>query len=599
MVMAIQTSTPRRRWLHMARLTLGRALPAHLPFFRAVLLRLRRGRRAIVDYFFSSLSRRIVILNLAGLAALLFGILYLNQFRAGLIDARVQSLLTQGEIIAAAIAGNATVDDGAIALNPGALVGGDGEDSPGDGERLSFGINPEQVAPLLRRLIAPAKLRARVYDNDGALVVDSSFLFTRGEAIRPDALRPGVKPGLLDQAWRSLRAVFARDDLPRYRELGATEGRGYPEVVLALAGRSAPVVRVNERGELIVSVAVPVQKARSAIGALLLSTQGGDIDAIIDAERLAILRVFAVASAVMLVLSLLLSGSIAGPVRRLAEAAEKVRGLSKARAEIPDFTDRQDEIGHLSGALRDMTAALYGRIEAIERFAADVAHELKNPLTSLRSAVETMPLARTDDQRRRLLHVINHDVRRLDRLITDIADASRLDAELQREQRESIDVGAILISICSHYNDTAQTDGPSIRLTLERHALGARTFITSGHGGRLARVFTNLIDNARSFSHQGGEIRVCAKREGGVIEITVDDDGPGIAAEPIERIFERFYTDRPESAFGNNSGLGLSITKQIVEAHRGRIIASNRTISDGDGLPQVAGARFVVRLPAS
>lgn len=589
----------RQRGLKMPRRASWRVLPALPGFLRVGLQRLRKGWQAIVDYFFSSLSRRIVILNLAGLAALLFGILYLNQFRAGLIDARVQSLLTQGEIIAAAIAGNATVDDGALALNPGALSGGDGDDGANDSESFSFGINPEQVAPVLRRLIAPAKLRARVYDNEGALVIDSSFLFTRGEAVRPDALRPGAKPSLLDQAWRSLRGILARDDLPRYLELGATEGRGYPEVVLALGGRSAPVVRVNQRGELIVSVAVPVRKARSAIGALLLSTQGGDIDAIIDAERLAILRVFAVASGVMLVLSLLLSASIAGPVRRLAQAAEKVRGLSKTRGEIPDFTDRQDEIGHLSGALRDMTGALYGRIEAIERFAADVAHELKNPLTSLRSAVETLPLARNDDQRRRLLHVINHDVRRLDRLITDIADASRLDAELQREQGEAIDVGAILIAICSNYNEIGQGSGPAIRLTLENHALGVRTFITNGHGGRLARVFTNLIDNAISFSGKDSSILVAAKREGGVIEIIVDDDGPGIAAEPIERIFERFYTDRPESAFGNNSGLGLSITKQIVEAHRGQIIASNRTAVDGAGATYVAGARFIIRLPAN
>ena len=568
---------------------------------RSIAPRLRQSGRAITAYFFSSLSRRIVFLNLAGLAALLFGILYLNQFREGLIEARVQSLLTQGEIISAAIASSATLDDGTISIDPQALVGGEGEATTN--EPLYFGINPEQVAPVLRRLIAPARLRARVYDHDGALIIDSSFLFTRGEAWRPDAPRPGARPSLTDQAWRYLRSVFARDDLPRYLELGPTQGRGYPEVEHALAGRSASVVRVNLRGELIVSVAVPVQKARNAVGALLLSTQGGDIDAIIDAERLAILRVFVVAAAVMLVLSLLLSASIAGPVRRLAEAAERMRGLSKSREEIPDFTDRHDEIGHLSGALREMTGALYGRIEAIERFAADVAHELKNPLTSLRSAVETLPLTRTDDQRRRLLEVINHDVRRLDRLITDIADASRLDAELQRDKTQPIDLAAILTAICEGQNETRLEDDPHIQLAILAHLLGAKAFIINGHDTRLARVFINLIDNAKSFSpaqgsHAKGGIRVAVRRTGSTIEVTIEDDGPGISVEPIERIFERFYTDRPESAFGNNSGLGLSISKQIVEAHRGTIMAVNRKQILPDGSERVCGAQFIVKLPA-
>lgn len=558
---------------------------------------LRLGARAVGDYFFSSLTRRIVFLNLAGLAALLFGILYLNQFRAGLIEARVQSLLTQGEIISAAIAGSATLDDGSITLDPGALASGENGANPSD--QLSFGINPEQIAPVLRRLIAPARLRARVYDGEGALVIDSRFLFARGEAWRPDAARAERHASLIDQAWRSMRRFFARDDLPRYVELGPTEGKGYPEVILALSGRSAPVVRVNQNGELIVSVAAPVQKGHSTIGALLLSTQGGDIDAIIDAERLGILRVFAVACVVMLVLSLLLSASIAGPVRRLAAAAERVQGLTKSREEIPDFSDRQDEIGHLSGALRDMTGALYRRIEAIERFAADVAHELKNPLTSLRSAVETFPLARTDEQRQRLLAVLNHDVRRLDRLITDIADASRLDAELQRERGEIINLSTILSAICEGYNNAALAQEPRVTLTLASHQLGAKAFLVNGHGLRLARVFTNLIDNAKSFSAPGSDIRVSARREGGVVEIIVDDDGPGIAAEPVERIFERFYTDRPESAFGNNSGLGLSITRQIIEAHRGKIIACNRVEKSADGAGRICGARFSISLPAA
>jgi two-component system sensor histidine kinase ChvG len=332
-------------------------------------------------------------------------------------------------------------------------------------------------------------------------------------------------------------------------------------------------------------------------GVLLLSTQGGEIDSAVTSERLQVLILFLALGAVMVLLSVLLARTIAGPVRRLAEGAESVGRRIKSRVEIPDFTRRRDEIGELSGALRSMTGSLYSRIEAIESFAADVSHELKNPLTSLRSAVETMPLAKTPESRARLLAVIEHDVRRLDRLITDIADASRLDAELQRQDAAPVDVVRLLNTVTGVANEVQRDDGVKIVLTFEGGVPSA--FVVPGHDSRLGQVIDNLIENARSFSSQDGTVRITAKRLRNAVEITVDDDGPGIQPEAMERIFERFYTDRPHQGFGQNSGLGLSISRQIIEAHGGRIRAENRIgVSDGPDGPQVLGARFVMRLPA-
>jgi two-component system sensor histidine kinase ChvG len=358
------------------------------------------------------------------------------------------------------------------------------------------------------------------------------------------------------------------------------------------------MVRVNSRGEVIVSVAVPVLRSRAINGVLMLSTQGDDIDQMVTAERLAILKVGGVASAVMIVLSLLLASTIAGPVRRLADSAERVRRRIKTRVEIPDFTRRRDEIGHLSGALRDMTGALYNRIEAIEMFAADVAHELKNPLTSLRSAVETLPLARSDSSRARLLEVIEHDVKRLDRLISDISDASRLDAELQRQDMAPVDLRRLLTTLTSVANETRLGHDVAVEARFERRS-SSDIFLVPGHDSRLGQVISNLLSNAQSFSESGGKVRILCRRVRSEIEIVVDDDGPGIRPDALERVFERFYTDRPHQGFGQNSGLGLSISKQIIDAHGGRIWAENRMGRKGaDGEPTIAGARFVVRLPA-
>jgi two-component system, OmpR family, sensor histidine kinase ChvG len=348
---------------------------------------------------------------------------------------------------------------------------------------------------------------------------------------------------------------------------------------------------------VIVSVAVPVQRFRAINGSLMLSTQGDDIDQMVTAERIAILRVFGVAAAVMIVLSILLASTIAGPVSRLADSAEHIRRRVKTRIEIPDFTRRRDEIGHLSGALREMTDSLYNRIEAIERFAADVAHELKNPLTSLRSAVETLPLARNDNSRARLLAVIEHDVRRLDRLISDISDASRLDAELQRQDVAPVDMRRLLNTLVTVSNETRHNN---VDVQVRFEGTSFDTFAVPGHDSRLGQVISNLLSNACSFSPEGGTVHVtCRRVRGNEVEVIVDDEGQGIRSDALERIFERFYTDRPHQGFGQNSGLGLSISKQIVEAHGGKIWAENR-IGEADSSvePPVLGARFVVRLPA-
>jgi two-component system, OmpR family, sensor histidine kinase ChvG len=555
---------------------------------------LARGWQFFITQSSSSLTRRIVVLNLTGLVALSIGIIVLSQFRAGLIDARIQSLLVQGEIIAGAIASSATVETGSsITLDPDKLLNLHPGESYGPNEDalygLDFPINPERVGPILRRLVSPTKTRARIYDRDGVILVDSRNLYGRGDILRYDLPPPTAeKPGFFERAFISLRMWLGRGDLPLYHELGPDDGKGYTEVARALDGHNASMVRINDRGDVIVSVAVPVQRFRAVRGALMLSTQGADIDDMVEAERLAILKVFLIAAAVMVVLSILLAGTIAEPVRRLADAAERVRHRIRSRIEIPDFTRRRDEIGHLSGTLRGMTDALYSRIEAIESFAADVAHELKNPLTSL---------AKNEESRSRLLTTIQHDVKRLDRLISDISDASRLDAELQRQDAAPVDFAKLLSTLVAVANEIKREDCVKVSLRFEGGA--GRGFQVPGHDSRLGQIIDNLIENARSFSPPAGTVRVTCRRSRHQVEILVDDDGPGVRPDVREKIFERFYTDRPHQGFGQNSGLGLSISKQIVEAHGGSISVENRTGPIGvDGEPRVLGARFVVRLPA-
>ena len=571
------------------------------PAGRGMIRRLSEYWEYFVNQGSSSLTRRIVFLNVASLVVLFIGILYLSQSRQFFIEARIRSLQVQAEIIAGAIAASAAVETDAITIDPDRLLELQlGETLGPDESTLEFPINPEQVAPVLRRLISPTNTRARIYDREGVLLLDSRNLYGRGDVLRFDLPTPeDERPGFFERQWISLQKRLTRGDLPIYHELGSQNGKGYPEVVAALTGSTSSIVRMNMRGEVIVSVATPVQRFRAVRGVLLLSTQGADIEDSVSAERLAILKVFLVAAVVMTLLSMFLARTIAGPVRRLADAAERVRRRVRTRVEIPDFTNRRDEIGDLSGALREMTNVLYSRIEAIESFAADVAHELKNPLTSLRSAVETIPLARTQESKERLFAVIQHDVSRLDRLISDISDASRLDAELQRQESAPVDLHTLLTTVVTVANEVRQDDGVHVALSFEGG--GPQAFVVPGHDSRIGQVIDNLIANARSFSTPGGSVRVTARRTRDKVEIVVDDDGPGIRPDAMQKIFERFYTDRPHQGFGNNSGLGLSISRQIIEAHGGKIWAENRRgVPTHDGAePLILGARFIVQLPAA
>jgi two-component system sensor histidine kinase ChvG len=572
------------------------------PRHGGAMYRVRRAFRILGLQASSSLVRRIIVLNLVGLVALLGGFLYLNQFREGLIDARVQSLLIQGEIIAGAIAGSATVETDSITIDPERLLQMQAGESivVGDDE-VEFSINPARVAPLLRRLVTPTRTRARIYDQDAELLLDSASLYSRGDILKFDLAPPDTTDKtIFERTWNLMKHGFGSMAPKPVEEAGGSSGRTIPEVARALGGLPASTVRVNSLGDTIVSVAVPIQRSRLVKGVLLLSTLGGDIDTTIDKERMAIFRIFGVAAAVMVIVSAFFAGTIAGPIRRLSAAADRVRRGVKIREEIPDFTDRSDEIGQLSGSLSEMTKSLYNRIEAIESFAADVAHELKNPLTSLRSAVETWPLAKTDESRARLLDVIQHDVRRLDRLISDISNASRLDAELARADAEKVDLALLAEAVTGVANSITRENHVSVKLNIERSANAKSPFIVTGHDSRLGQVLTNVIENACSFSPTGGEVRVSLGRIGPDIEIVIEDDGPGIPAHALEKVFQRFYTDRPEQGFGQNSGLGLSISRQIIAAHHGRIWAENRYAQsphEPDAMP--IGARFIIRLSAT
>ncbi len=562
----------------------------------------RRGHRLFEQLFFSSLTRRIVILNLAALCVLVAGIMYLNQFRDGLIDAKIDSLRTQGKIIAGAIAASATVDTTSILIDPEKLMelqaGQSITPKAESTDNWDFPINPVRVAPLLRRVISPQTTRARIYDRDANLLLDSRVLYSSGQVLSYN-LPPIVedKPGFFERFRNWFTNTIYGSDIVMDNDQPNGNGAVYPEVVKAVNGLLATAQRRNAQGELVVSVAVPVQRYHAVVGVLLLSTVGSDIDNIVRAERLAIFKVFAVVAAVLLVLSLFLAYTIANPLRKLSAAADRVRHGTNKRVEIPNFSDRQDEVGHLSTSIRDMTDALYTRIEAIERFAADVSHELKNPLTSLRSAVETLPLAKTDDARKRLFDIIQHDVRRLDRLITDISDASRLDAELARENSDKVDLTPLLESIVRASREVRRNKtAANIVLDISPRN-GGKPYIVAGHDLRLGQVVSNLIENARSFiPPENGEIRVAMRSVGAKVIIIVEDNGPGIRAENIDRIFERFYTDRPGAeSFGQNSGLGLSISRQIIEAHNGTLNAENITApNDPD---KKLGARFTIVLP--
>ena len=545
----------------------------------------------------ASIGRRIIVGNLIGLAVLIFGILALNQHQEWLIAAKRDSLRIQGEIIAAAIAASASIDTDRLTFEPDRLPEVEGARLPYRDDAfaaLELSLRPDRVGPVLRRLIQSAhNTRARIYDREGELLVDSHRPSGRTEA--PTGERIRVKT-----TWTRLLAFFDASELPIYREIGSANGTYYPEVREALKGRAPPpALLLNERDKQIVSLAVPIQRRNSTLGALLLSTRPGEIDDVLAKERRIIFSLGALALLTTILTSLMLNRTIAGPVRRLSDAAEQVSQSITARADLPDYSARRDEVGQMGKAFRRMTEALYRRIESSEKFAADVAHELRNPLTAARATAETMAYVRTEAERGELVKQIQGELQRLNRLITDVSNASRLDAELARQKKEPVDVGAVALRIAEVLGDLAEADG--IKITAEvKPGDTPSALVIPGHEGRVDQVITNLVDNAVSFSKAGQTVSVRIRRIGAEVEIVVDDDGPGMPDNKLEAIFDRFYSDRPESdrTRGKNSGLGLSISREIVLAHNGRIWAENRRDPTAGARGPVLGARFVVRLPA-
>jgi two-component system sensor histidine kinase ChvG len=505
----------------------------------------------------SRLGRFIILLNVLGLAIIIAGSLLLNELRRGLVGARIDSLTTQGELIVNVINRAATV----------------GEPSPE--------LDAQAASEILQMLSNPRSQRARLFDAEGHLIADSYWVADRVEW----KVLPPARPRS-DQGGLALDLKLGRPPPP---PAPAAQRALMMEVGQALRGVHWAGMRTAEDGERVVSVSIPIQHVQAVLGVLTL--EASDVDEIIRAERQALAPFILIAIFVTLVSSLLLNSLIAQPVRMLARAADRVR-LSRARSiSLPQLAKRDDELGDLTRSLEDMTDALSERMDAIERFAADVAHEIKNPLTSLRSAVETLDLVKDPAARDRLMAILNNDIQRLDRLVTDISNASRLDAELSREDLRSMDLGRLIAEVTQLYQDTAKPGDVDVRYdapdTLE-------PIMVSGREGPLGQLLRNLIDNARSFSAKGGEVRVRLERGRGQAQLTVDDDGPGIPPDNLETIFERFYTSRPKgAAFGGNSGLGLSIARQIAAAQGGSIRAENRLGPDGE----VLGARFTVTLP--
>ncbi len=511
----------------------------------------------------SRLGGFILALNLLSLLILFVGALALNEWRRGLIEARQETLAAQAQLLVQVLG------EPQIGVTRG-------EPTPE--------LNYIEASRWLRDNFIPAGQRARLFDVDGIQVADS---YEVTEAISGEPLPPALPAG-------SPSMVRDKDKARDSRRLAEARRALAEEVENALEGRSSATLRTAESGDRVVSVSIPVRHVEQVLGVLTL--EAGDVNETLAAQRLALMPFALVALFVSLLSSLLLHLFVARPVMRLSAAADAVR-LQRARAiSLPDLDHRKDEIGDLARSLETMTETLSDRMDAIERFAADVAHEIKNPLTSIRSALETLPLVRTEAQREKLTSLLQQDVRRLDRLITDISNASRLDAELNRDRPRPIDLTVLLREIVDVYEAGLKPGGVHVAFA----APAGEHAIIRGRDGPLGQVFRNLIDNARSFSPPGGQVRLTLTRDeidpDLPIRVRVEDDGPGIPPENLETVFERFYTSRPRgTAFGANSGLGLSIVRQIVEAHGGRVWAENRKAADGG----VAGARFEVALPAA
>lgn len=552
----------------------------------------RRVRSRSLKDRLSPITRRILAVNIMALAILVGSLLYFGGYQDRLIASELDAMLLQARLSASALGEGAVVVD----------------------EQDRNILSPLLARLMIRRLVEASETRTRLFDVDDTLLADSRILLERGAKVQVEELS-----GLSHKHfWLSNLAMTPFDlvdrllehqHFPVYQEDAIQRGDQYEIARKARVGEPATQVWRLPQGGLLLAVAVPVQRYKQVLGSVMLTRPDVKIDQAVRDMRMNILQIFGMTLLITVLFSLYLARTIAQPLRLLALAAERVRhgqmqivGLGGSasllnRDVIPDLSARQDEIGDLSLSLRDMTAALAKRIGAIENFAADVAHEIKNPLTSLRSAVETAERVQDPALQRQLMLVIRDDVDRLDRLISDISNASRLDAELSRAQAEVIDVCQMLSTLTDFYNVTAKADDSSLPLERARVVLACvpdyRPMIM-GIEVRIVQVVQNLISNAVSFSPPQGSVVVSSRQDGDYVTITVEDEGPGIPENKLEAIFDRFYSERPKSEkFGIHSGLGLSISKQIVEAHYGRLWAENRKDASGN----VLGARFVVQLP--
>ncbi|WP_374385020.1 stimulus-sensing domain-containing protein [Dongia sp.] len=521
----------------------------------------------------SPLTRRILVLNIMALLVPVLGLLYLPTYRDSLLQSELELLKTEGSLFSGALASSGVAT---TTLGDEKLV-------------------PETSRQTIRRLVDVSKTRARLFTPDGILIADSFLLSGPGGIVTITPLPPLDPNESLVWKWIAGAYDWVFDRLPNsrilkpYQEAAVQNATDYEEVVKALDGEAATFVRDAGKGKMILSAAVPVQRYRQVLGALLLTKPGDDIEATLRDTRLTILGVSGIALGVTVLLSLYLSSTIALPIHRLADAADRVRRDKGRQKQIPDLSARGDEIGDLSGALRDMTEAVWRRMDAIEGFAADVAHEIKNPLTSLRSAVETVARVEDPQQQKKLMSIILDDVQRLDRLITDISDASRIDAEMSRVEAQPVNLRDLVLAVADIYTATGRESAPVIATDLP----DGDALAVLGTESRLGQVVRNLVANAISFSPPKGTVVMVARRVGRQIILTVEDEGPGIPADKLNAIFERFYSERPKGEkFGTHSGLGLSISKQIVEAYGGSLKAENRTDASG----QIIGARFIVTL---
>jgi two-component system sensor histidine kinase ChvG len=562
--------------------TLRRLLPKFRRKVRAVTRSetpsmLRRRRRSARRH--SPLTRRILLLNIVPVALLALGAVYLSDYEDELIDAELASLLVQGEMVSAGI-------------SEVAVVGG---------ETTVNRLDTEAARQLLTRLVRPTGVRARLFSETGELLGDSAVLSETGRIHVQPLPPPEAEVEAPPQRWADeagdwlARQLSRSDRFPEYIERQQPNLRDFPEAGSALRGFNASAVRTMHDGRLLLSAAVPVQRYKQVLGALMLTRDNRAIAASLREVRYDMLTIAVAALGITVLLSLYLAGTITHPIVRLARAADEIRLARESRPEIPDLGKRGDEIGDLNDALRSMTDALWQRINTIESFAADVAHELKNPLTSLRSAIEVAARPNLEpEQRARLMAIVVQDIERLNRLISDISDASRLDAELMRGEYKTVDLKTLLSDMVQHYAAiAAQKAGVEVELRLSANP----PYEGLGHDGRYGQVFRNIIDNALSFSPKGSRILVELSREprNGPFVVTIDDEGAGIPEDNLESIFQRFYSERPSEHFGQHSGLGLSICRQIMETYGGSITASNRKGPDG----RVLGARFTVTVPAA